>query len=196
MKKDTLIKIIIPVIIFAVVGMIWMLKNTPDKQEQSNAPIAQNNIAPNKGNDATNDEKSDEPVNPDFVLEVNEIDLEKLKSYGLPIYIQFGADSCAPCKAMAPIVEKLNKEFQGKVIIKFVDVWENQDAAKDYPVEVIPTQVFFDKDGNPYVPSDPERMQMRMYTRRDTNEHVFTTHQGGMTEEQLLEVFKEMGVNR
>ena len=33
-----------------------------------------------------------------------------------------------------------------------------------------------------------------MYSSKDTNEHVFTTHEGGMTKEQILAVFKEMGV--
>ncbi|MDD2351172.1 MAG: thioredoxin family protein, partial [Synergistaceae bacterium] len=51
--------------------------------------------------------------NPDFALKTKTLDLEKLKSYGLPILIDFGADSCVPCKEMAPVLEKLNKEYQG-----------------------------------------------------------------------------------
>ncbi|OLN32939.1 Thioredoxin [Desulfosporosinus metallidurans] len=39
--------------------------------------------------------------------------------------IDFGADSCVPCKEMAPVLKKLNTEMQGKAIVKFVDVWKN-----------------------------------------------------------------------
>lgn len=53
--------------------------------------------------------------NPDFSLYVTEkIDLEKLKSYGLPIIIDFGADSCIPCKEMAPVLLELNAGLRGK----------------------------------------------------------------------------------
>jgi len=40
--------------------------------------------------------------------------------------------------------------MQGKAIVKFVDVWKNKDAAADFPVQVIPTQFYFDKKGNPF----------------------------------------------
>ncbi len=127
-------------------------------------------------------------------LEAKEVDLEKLKSYGLPILIDFGADACAPCKEMAPVLKKIHADLQGKAIVIFVDVWKNRNAASNFPVQVIPTQFFFDKDGNPYVPSNPEKMRMQMYSTRDTNEHIYTAHQGGMTEQQIMAVFKEMGV--
>ena len=66
--------------------------------------------------------------------------------------IDFGANSCIPCKEMAPILKTLNAEMQGKAIIKFVDVWKNTDAANDFPVQVIPTQVLIAADGTPYAP--------------------------------------------
>jgi thioredoxin 1 len=138
---------------------------------------------------------SDTDINPDFALHVTEsLDIEHLKSYGLPIIIDFGADSCVPCKEMAPVLEKLNKELQGKAIIKFVDVWKYQELAEGYPLRVIPTQIFYDNNGKPYIPSDPEGMQMYLYSLRDTNEHVFTVHEGGISEEMLLSVLREMGL--
>ncbi|KJS88213.1 MAG: thioredoxin [Peptococcaceae bacterium BICA1-8] len=170
-SKGLAIKIIIPVLIVAVIGGIWFSKNTKTQALP--------------GGD----------TNPDFALHVTEaVDIEQLKSYGLPIMIDFGADSCIPCKEMAPVLVKLNKELQGKAIIKFVDVWKYQELAQGYPISVIPTQVFFDKDGKPFTPSDPEAMQMYMYSSRETNEHVFTTHEGGMTEEMILAVLREMGL--
>ena len=162
------IKIIVPILIIAVILGIYILKSNPEKP-----------LAANTG---------------DFALEATDIDLTQLKSYGLPIVIDFGADTCVPCKEMAPILKKLNTEMQGKAIVKFVDVWKNKNAADNFPVDLIPTQFYFDKDGNPFVPRDAEAMQMDLYSSRDTNKHVYTAHQGGMTEAQLRAVLKEMGV--
>ena len=164
-------KIIVPVLILAAIAGMWFLKN-----KKTQEPYI-------------------EDINPDFTLHVTkELNLEKLKSYGLPILIDFGADSCLPCREMAPVLVKLNRELQGKAIIKFVDVWKYQELAQGYPIRAIPTQIFFDKDGKPFKPSDPQGMRMIMYSSRDTGEHVFTVHEGGMTEEMIRAVFKEMGV--
>lgn len=163
-------KVIIPILVVAAVCGIWFLKNA-DKTP------------------AITDD------NPDFALHVTKrLDLEKLKGYGLPIIIDFGADSCDPCKKMAPVLQELNEELRGRAIVKFVDVWKYQGLADGYPIYLIPTQVFFDKDGNPFVPSDPAGMMMQMYALQDTNEHVFTTHEGGMTKEQLMAALLEMGI--
>ena len=81
--------------------------------------------------------------------EATSIDLGALTSYGLPIIIDFGADTCIPCKEMAPVLKTLNAEMQGKAIIKFVDVWKNGNAADGFPIQVIPTQVLINSDGTP-----------------------------------------------
>lgn len=95
---------------------------------------------------------------------------------------------------MAPVLEELNAELQGKAIIRFVDVWKYQDFSEGYPISVIPTQIFIGVNGKPYSPKDPEAMQMKLYLAKDTNEHVFTAHEGGITKEQLLSALKEMGL--
>ena len=121
-------------------------------------------------------------------------DLEALTSYGLPIIIDFGADSCVPCKEMAPVLKTMNAEMQRKAIIKFVDVWKHGEAADEFPIQVIPTQVFINADGTPYVPSEDIEIEFTMYSTKDTNEHVFTVHQGGLTEEQMRAILADMGV--
>jgi len=169
--KSIAIKVIIPVMLICIIAGIWAVKNNKQDAELL-------------GNE-----------NPDFALHVTEaLDLNKLKSYGLPIVIDFGADSCIPCKEMAPVLKGLNEELQGKAIVKFVDVWKYQKLAEGYPISLIPTQIFIDAKGNPFNPSDPEAMQMKLYSLRESNEHVYTAHEGGMTKEQLMSVLKEMGL--
>ena len=169
-KNKRMLKIIVPIVILVIIIGIGVLKNKDKSDIHNEVPIN----------------------NPDFVLETTHLDLEQLKSYGLPIMLDFGSDGCEPCKAMAPALKELNEEYQGKVIIKFMDVWKDQTLGKDFPLEVIPTQFFFDKNGEPYVPSDSE--SMIMYTLKTTNEHIYTAHQGGMTKEMITSIFKELGV--
>jgi thioredoxin 1 len=66
---------------------------------------------------------------------------------GLPRLVDLGSTTCIPCKKMAPILEELKVEFRGRVDVEFIDVTKNAQAADEYQINVIPTQVFFDKDG-------------------------------------------------
>ncbi len=61
--------------------------------------------------------------------------------------LDLGAKSCIPCKMMAPILEKLSSDYEGKAAIRFIDVRENPDAKKQYGIQAIPTQIFYDKTG-------------------------------------------------
>lgn len=179
------IKILVPVLIVGAIVSIFFMKNKDESVENIdvNTQINEETAA---------DETEDTEM---FELHVTEeIDLQELKSYGLPIMIDFGADSCVPCKEMAPVLEKLNDELQGKAIVLFVDVWKYQDLAVNFPVRVIPTQVFIDSEGNAYMPSESVGTSLTAYTSKVTDEHYFTTHEGGLTEEMIMEIFRDMGV--
>lgn len=185
--KNKLTKIIVPLCIVLAIGGIWIFKNAANK---TNTPAE--TPPPVVSADRV------QPLNDtDFVLKADSIDLDALTAYDLPLIIDFGSDSCIPCKEMAPVLETMNAEMQGLAIIKFVDVWANPDAANDFPVQVIPTQVIINTDGTPYVPSDSmeeSSIEFSMYSYKDTGEHAFTTHQGGMTEEQMRAILADMGV--
>jgi len=66
---------------------------------------------------------------------------------GMVTMVDLGADSCIPCKMMAPIIEKLEKNYRGKAAIVFIDVWKDKEPAKRFGIRAIPTQIFFDKEG-------------------------------------------------
>ncbi len=69
------------------------------------------------------------------------------KSSGV-ILVDFWADWCGPCKMIAPIVEQIGKENEGKITIGKLDVDQNGETAMKYGVMSIPTLILF-KNGQP-----------------------------------------------
>ena len=65
----------------------------------------------------------------------------------LPKLIDLGSKSCIPCKKMAPILDSLRVEYSGKAEVIFIDTRDNRQAALDYKISFIPTQVFIDTTG-------------------------------------------------
>ncbi len=63
-----------------------------------------------------------------------------------PVVVDFFATWCSPCASLAPVVESLAEEYDGKVKIGKLDVDENPDIAERYSVMSIPTLIFY-KDG-------------------------------------------------
>ena len=196
-NKKGLQKIAAVAMIVLLIGGVWLAKNRETVFGKDGvAGGGQIADAGQKiGSEQKDETGNEEAVEGYFPLHVTEaIDLEELKSYGLPIVIDFGADSCIPCKQMAPVLEKLNEELKGEAIILFVDVWKYGELATDFPVQVIPTQILIDAEGNPYAPSENVGVEYMQYTYRDTGALAFTVHQGGVTEGQLMEALAEMGV--
>jgi len=115
---------------------------------------SENVVGNNPGTKAITDEVNEAPVK------------------GMVTMLDLGADKCIPCKMMAPIIEKLEKAYQGKAAIVFIDVWKDRSQAKKFNVRAIPTQIFFDKEG------------------RETYRHV-----GFMSQEAIVSQLKKMGVN-
>lgn len=60
-----------------------------------------------------------------------------------PVLVDFFADWCGPCKMMAPIVEELATELDGKAKVGKLNVDENSDIAVEYNVMSIPTLIIF-----------------------------------------------------
>ena len=65
-----------------------------------------------------------------------------------PVLVDVWADWCGPCKAIAPIVEELAREYEGQLKVMKLDVDENPRTASEYRVQSIPTLLVF-KDGKP-----------------------------------------------
>jgi len=66
-----------------------------------------------------------------------------------PCMIDFYADWCQPCKMVAPILEELQKEYDGKLNIYKVNTEEQQELASIFGVQSIPSLLFVPSDGQP-----------------------------------------------
>ncbi len=67
----------------------------------------------------------------------------------LPCLIDFYADWCGPCKMVAPVLEELSKEYDGKIKIYKVDTEVEQELASVFGIQSIPSLLFVPKDGKP-----------------------------------------------
>jgi thioredoxin 1 len=68
---------------------------------------------------------------------------EKILNSDLPVVVDFWAPWCGPCKAVAPILDKLAEEYSGKAVIAKVNTDEDNQYAAQYGVQGIPTMIFF-----------------------------------------------------
>lgn len=71
-----------------------------------------------------------------------------IKSLGKPVIIDFGSTGCIPCKMMEPILQELSKNYSDKFETIFVNVAKDTKGTQEFGINVIPTQIFFDADGN------------------------------------------------
>ena len=174
MTTKKIIKFVVPFLMIVIIAIIWISQNQ--------------SIFSEKGMLSMNDYE--------YILRATNIDLELLKENNLPIIINFSADNCTPCKKIEPILEMLHKEMQGKVIIHSIDVWENQEFTREFPIQVTPTQVIINSDGTPYIPSNDisKMLKFSMYNSKDGKDHTITTHQGALSENQLRSIMSDMGV--
>jgi thioredoxin 1 len=89
-----------------------------------------------------------------------------------PKLLDLGATKCIPCKMMAPVLEKLKKDYAGRLEVEFIDVWQDPSAGKQYKIELIPTQIFYS----------------------DSGQELFR-HVGFYGREDILAKWKELGVD-
>lgn len=81
-----------------------------------------------------------------MALEITDKNAQELIASGKPVVIDLWAPWCGPCRMVAPIIEELAAEYDGRVIIGKYNVDEESDLSTEYSVRNIPTILFF-KEG-------------------------------------------------
>jgi thiol-disulfide isomerase/thioredoxin len=90
---------------------------------------------------------------------------------GKPVLLELGGQGCQACGKMMPILDQINKNYSQYFIVAYHDVWKDTAVGQKYGISAIPTQIFFDKDGN----------------------ELFR-HEGTLAKEDILTKWKELGV--
>jgi len=88
----------------------------------------------------------------------------------LPRLVDLGAGKCQTCKEMAPILEAVRTEYVGRAVVEVIDVWKNPEVAESYDIRIIPTQIFYDRDGK-----------------------EVWRHEGGLSKAEIIEKLKSLG---
>ena len=76
-------------------------------------------------------------------IEITDANFDQIIASDQPVLIDFWADWCAPCKMIAPVVEELAGDFQGKAVVGKLDVQENSVVPSRYGIRNIPTLLVF-----------------------------------------------------
>ena len=139
---------VVVVLIVAIIGVISVKRNQTDKETNGASRQVTNEQLP------------------------AEYKLENLTRKGMPVLIDIGADTCIPCKLMAPIIDELKEELKGKISVLFLNLNIYPGLVEEYKISVMPTQIFYEASGK-------ERFR----------------HEGFFSKEDILSKWKELGVN-
>jgi thioredoxin 1 len=101
----------------------------------------------------------------------SEEDFRKALAGGKPAIVDFGSNSCLPCRQLRPVLEKVRTDYAGKLEVLIIDVRDHGKLAAEYEVRVIPTVIFFDAGGKEVV-----------------------RHQGFMSEEKIKGELAKLGM--
>ena len=78
-----------------------------------------------------------------MALEFTDSNLKEYIASGKPVVVDFWAEWCGPCRMIAPIIDELAAEYEGRATIGKLNVDENSETPEKYGIRNIPTILFF-----------------------------------------------------
>jgi len=175
MYKTTVVLVIVAVL---VLGIAWQLQKRPTEPaptsvaKQTDTPTGPGAYTP-AGNKASDGPGAAAKVAGEGLAKptADQPASGATRTPEYPAVIDLGMGKCIPCKQMKPILEELMQEYKGRARIEIIDIGQRPDQAEKHKVMLIPTQIFFDKDG----------------------QEVYR-HEGFMPQADIVARLKEMGV--
>ncbi|SHJ12889.1 thioredoxin [Cruoricaptor ignavus] len=78
-----------------------------------------------------------------MALEITDNSFDEVLNSDKPVLVDFWAAWCAPCRMLAPIIEEVADDFEGRALVGKVDVDNNQEVSSRYGIRSIPTVLIF-----------------------------------------------------
>jgi thioredoxin 1 len=91
----------------------------------------------------------------------------------LPLLLDFGMGVCIPCRMMKPVLEEVAREYDGRLMVKILELDQHRELARQFRIRLIPTQIFINSKGE-----------------------VVHRHEGFMDKASIVAVLDRMGVKR
>lgn len=114
-----------------------------------------------------------------------------IKNKELPIILYFYAEWCENCQQFNPVIEEVEEEYDGKVVIQMVDIDLNSELYKYYEGAKVPTLVFVNSDGTPYAYYDIENDNWVIEEDEELN-LIYSKYQGALDKDELVEIIEKL----
>ena len=180
-RKIMIKKIVALLIVFTSITTVWAIKNSTSEPKEP-----------------ASSSKSSETNDPMFELvATGDFKLEDVVGKGYPVIINFSATWCGPCQRMKPMYKEANKAYNGKAILKTIDVDDKsmKEIVAEAGVTGIPHQIFFYPDGTTPTLEKSPKLFNEFGVNEKFNKRTFSTQvsrTGAMDRETLDGIIKEL----